>query len=60
MEDFIGQTFQIELAEGGACLGFKGKLLKIEGDFALFETMNGKLLVNYHFIRTMMPRGECA
>lgn len=58
MDEYIGQTFQVELADNFGCIGFKGKVDKVNGDFILFKTSGGLLLVNIRYIKTMSPRQE--
>jgi len=58
MKEYVGQCFQVELAADYGCVGFKGKVVSVNGDFVVFSTDNGPLIVNVHFIKTLMPRKE--
>lgn len=58
MDEYIGQSFQVELADGNGRMGFRGKVVSVNGPFVVFETFNGSLIVNSAYIKTMCPRQE--
>lgn len=58
MDEFLGQSFQVDLADDYGCIGFKGKVISVHGNFIVFLTKGGELIVNEKYIKTMSPREE--
>jgi len=56
MNDFIGQCFQVDLADDYGCVGFKGTIKAVHVPFIVFHTDNEDMIVNERYIKTMIPR----
>lgn len=56
MEEFLGQTFKVDLADDYGCAGFMGTITAVHGAFMVFKTPTGEMIVNEKYIKSMLPR----